>query len=149
MTSKGLSGTIWRSLGAIFAGIVVAIVWTVGTDTILHAAGVFPAALGGAVGSGPLALATIYRTVYGVIGSYITARLAPYKPMAHVMVSGLMGLAANALGMIATWNKGPAYGPHWYPIALVVLALPTAWLGGWLWLAQHARSRDEQPMRSA
>ena len=148
MTPSAFSGGIWRSLGAIFAGIIAAIIPTVGTDALLHAAGVFPA-LGEPVGNGPLALATVYRTVYGIVGSYITARLAPYSPMAHVMVSGLMGVAANALGMIATWNKGPAYGSHWYPTALTLLALPTAWLGGKLWLAHRARSRDEQRIRSA
>ncbi len=58
--------------------------------------------------------------------------------MAHVLILGLMGLAANALGTVSTWNKGPAFGPHWYPITLTVLALPTAWLGGKLWLARHA-----------
>ena len=30
----------------------------------------------------------------------------------------------------ATWNKGPEFGPHWYPLALVATALPCAWLGG-------------------
>jgi len=35
-----------------------------------------------------------------------------------------------AVGAAVTWNKGPEFGPHWYPIALIVLALPCAWLGG-------------------
>jgi hypothetical protein len=33
------------------------------------------------------------------------------------------------LGAAVTWNKGPAFGPHWYPVALIVLAMPTAWAG--------------------
>jgi hypothetical protein len=36
----------------------------------------------------------------------------------------------SIVGTVVTWNKGPAFGPHWYPVALVVLALPTAWMGG-------------------
>ncbi len=88
-----------------------------------------------------LLLATVYRTIYGIGGSYITARLAPNRPMAHVMVLGFAGLAATTLGTVATWNKGPAYGPHWYPITLMVLALPTAWLGGRLWIAQGIAGR--------
>jgi hypothetical protein len=98
-------------------------------------------------GSGLLLLATAYRTVYGIISSYVVAWLAPHKPMAHVLVAGLMGLAANALGAIATWNKN--LGPHWYPIALTVLALPTAWVGGKLWLAKQAGSPTEETAKSA
>jgi hypothetical protein len=59
--------------------------------------------------------------------------------MVHVMVLGSFGLVATTLGTVSTWNKGPAYGPHWYPIALIVLALPTAWVGGKLWIAQAAK----------
>ena len=29
-------------------------------------------------------------------------------------------------GVIATWNLMPSLGPRWYPIALVVTALPCA-----------------------
>jgi len=79
---------------------------------------------------GALLLATVYRTVYGVLSSYITAWLAPSRPMGHALVGGAIGLAVSIVGAAVTWNKGPAFGPHWYPLALVVLALPTAWVGG-------------------
>lgn len=82
------------------------------------------------------ALATLYRTLYGVIGSYITARLAPNRPMGHAILGGFIGLALSLAGAIVTWNRGPEFGPHWYPLALVVLALPTAWLGGFLRVRQ-------------
>jgi len=79
---------------------------------------------------GALLLATSYRTVYGVLGSYIMARLAPDRPMQHALVGGFLGLVVSIAGAAATWNKGPAFGPHWYPLALVVLAMPQAWAGG-------------------
>jgi hypothetical protein len=41
-----------------------------------------------------------------------------------------VGLVISLAGALLTWNKGPAFGPHWYPLALIVLALPQAWLGG-------------------
>jgi hypothetical protein len=47
-----------------------------------------------------------------------------------------VGLAVSIAGAAATWNKGPAFGPHWYPLALIVLAMPQAWLGGKLRLMQ-------------
>jgi hypothetical protein len=56
--------------------------------------------------------------------------------MGHALVGGLIGLLASAAGAAATWNKGPAFGPHWYPLALVVLALPTAWVGGMMRMKQ-------------
>ncbi len=44
------------------------------------------------------------------------------------------------IGAVATRNAGPAFGPHWYPIALIVTALPTAWLGGKLRVMQLGTS---------
>ena len=54
----------------------------------------------------------------------------------HALVLGLSGFVVSIVGAVVTWNKGPAYGPHWYPVALVILAIPTAWVGGKLWLGQ-------------
>jgi len=128
---------IGRSILAVIAGILAGVVLTLGTDEVLHVAHVFPPWGASMTGyDGALLLATIYRTIYGVAGSYITARLAPSSPMLHVWVLGFLGLAVSILGAVTTWNGGPAFGPHWYPVALVVLALPTAWLGGKLRLAQ-------------
>jgi hypothetical protein len=79
---------------------------------------------------GALLLATVYRTVYGVAGSYVMARLAPDRFMGHALVGGFLGLGVSIVGAVVTWNKGPAFGPHWYPVALIGLAMPTAWAGG-------------------
>jgi len=114
---------------ALLAGFVVGVTITLATDGALHLARIFPP-LGQPIGSKSLLLATVYRTVYQVLGSYITARLAPDRPMGHALVGGAIGLTICILGAVVTWNKGPAFGPHWYPVALIVLALPTAWLGG-------------------
>jgi hypothetical protein len=121
---------------------ITGIVLTLGTDLVLHAARVFPPWGASMVGyDGALLVATIYRTIYGVAGSYIAAWLAPHRPMLHAMVLGILGFAVCILGAVATWNGGPAFGPHWYPVALVVLALPTAWVGGKLRLMQlHGRA---------
>jgi hypothetical protein len=85
----------------------------------------------------PFALATIYRTIYGVAAAYTTARLAPNQPMIHALVLGVLGLAASIAGAVAMWSKLPTLGPKWYSVALVALALPTAWLGGKLYLMQR------------
>ena len=128
---------IGRSIGAVLTGMLAGIVLSIGTDIVLHAIGVFPPWGQSMVGfEGSLLLATVYRTVYGVAGSYIAARLAPNRPMTHALVLGALGLAVSIVGAVVTWNKGPAFGPHWYPVALVVLAMPTAWAGGKLRVMQ-------------
>jgi hypothetical protein len=135
MSQTGGSSGILRSIGAVLAGIAVGVVLTLGTDAVLHATHVFPP-VGQPASSGPLLLATVYRTIYGVAASYITARLAPNRPMGHALVGGVVGFIVSTVGAVVTWNRGPAFGPHWYPVALIVLALPTAWAGGWLRVRQ-------------
>ena len=50
--------------------------------------------------------------------------------MWHALILGAIGTAIAIAGATATWNSGPEFGPRWYPIALVVTALPCAWIGG-------------------
>ena len=127
-----------KSFLALLAGMLAGIILSIGTDVLLHVIGLFPP-LGQPVSSPLLLLATAYRSVYGVIGSYIAARLAPNSPMMHALVLGMVGFVVSIVGAVATWNKGPAFGPHWYPVALIVLAIPTAWVGGKLREMQMAR----------
>jgi hypothetical protein len=67
-----------------------------------------------------------------IAGSYVTARLAPDRPRLHALAGGAVGLALSIVGAVLTWNRGPDFGPHWYPLALVATALPCAWVGGML-----------------
>lgn len=76
-----------------------------------------------------LLLATVYRSVYTVAGSYLTARLAPDRPMQRALILGLVGLVLSTIGAVATWNGGPAFEPKWYPLALIAIAMPSSWLG--------------------
>lgn len=129
MSETQQANNVLRSIVAVLAGALAGIVVTLGTDVVLHKAGVFPP-WGQPTGDAPLLLATAYRTVYGVAGSYITARLAPNRPMMHALILGAIGTLASIVGAVVTWNKGPEFGAHWYPVALVVLAMPQSWLGG-------------------
>lgn len=120
---------IGRSIAAVIAGVLAGIVLTIGTDVVLSKLGVFPP-LGEQMADSLLFLAAICRCVYGVTGSYVAARLAPNQPMMHALVLGMLGLVANGLGAVTMWDKGPAVGAHWYPIVLVITAIPCAWIGG-------------------
>jgi len=124
---------IGRSIGALFAGFLVGAGLSLGTDEILHLAAVYPP--WGQVMSDPLfGLATAYRVLYSVAASYVTARLAPNRPMGHALTGGAIGFALSILGAVATWNRG--LGPHWYPVAVAAMAMPCAWIGGKLRLMQ-------------
>jgi hypothetical protein len=118
---------IGQSVGALFAGFVVNVALSLAMDAGLRATGMLPA-LGVPMTDAQSLLATAYRTVFAVISSYVVARLAPHHPLEHAIVGGAIGMALATVGAAATWNRG--LGPHWYPVALVVLALPTAWAGG-------------------
>jgi hypothetical protein len=118
-----------RSIAAVVIGFVLIGVLAFGTDAALPAA--MPGAFtpdGGT--SDPLILlaSLAYVTVYAVAGCYLTARLAPRRPMAHALVLGVLGLVFNIAGTIAMWNTAPA----WYHIVALALVMPSAWLGGWL-----------------
>lgn len=118
-----------RSVGAVLSGAIACVLATLATDMVLHSVRVFPP-IGETMSPALFWLAATYRVVYGIAGSYITARLAPERPMEHALVPGVLAAIASTVGAALTWNRGPAFGPHWYPIVLIVTAMPCAWLGG-------------------
>ena len=87
-----------------------------------------------------LVLALAYRCVYNVVGGYIAAKLAPRNPMRHALILGGIGFVLGLAGAIATIPMD--LGPAWYPISLVVTALPFTWLGGVLHRARQANERQ-------
>jgi len=119
-----------RSVTAVLVGFLVVVVLSLGADQVLHMLGVYPP-WGQPMHDPQLnALALTYRIVFAIIGSYITAALAPHSPMRHAMIGGFIGLVLSSLGVVAT--SGMNLGPRWYPIALAATALPCAWIGGML-----------------
>ena len=126
------SRSIPRSVGAVVAGFAAVVVLSIATDAVFHALGVFPP-IGRQMTAGLYVMALAYRTLFTVAGGYITARLAPRRPLAHAVVLGVIGIVAGTLGAVALWGMGD----QWYPIALVLLALPSTWFGGWLFSRRH------------
>ena len=139
MSDRQYSYLTLRRIGAVLAGLLAVFVLSTATDAMLHATGVFPP-IGEPMSDALFLLATIYRTIYGIAGGYIAARLAPDRPMAHALALGIIGVVISLAGAVATWNAGAAFGPKWYPLALLVLALPSSWLGGRLHSGQMPTS---------
>lgn len=118
-----------RRAGAVIAGLAAIFVLSHATDAALHATGIFPPA-GQPMSDALFVLAFAYRVLYSVAGCWLAARLAPDRPMRHALALGVLGLVLSTAATLATWDKGPEFGPKWYPLALVASALPCAWAGG-------------------
>lgn len=117
-----------KGIGAVLAGMIFIVVSHAGTDFVLESLGIFTQPNESFHTTWMVVTATIYRSIYTVAGGHITAILAPTPKMRYVVILGIIGIVAGTLGAIATIPMKIA--PIWYPIALVVLALPCVWLGG-------------------
>ena len=130
---------IGRSIGALLAGFLAIVVLSIGTDAALHGAGIYPP-LGQRMSDALFVLAAAYRIVYSVAGCYLTARLAPNKPMQHALVLGGVGLVLSIVGAVVMWEAGPA----WYSLAIIAIAVPCAWAGGAIAGGQTNRDPETQ-----
>lgn len=117
---------VLKSIGAVFAGLLVVVVLSTGTDFILESAGIFPPPGQGIFVTWMLILAFAYRLIYTVAGGYVTAAFSPASPMRHVIILAIIGTIAGVAGIFVGWDLSE----HWYPIALAVTAFPVTWLGG-------------------
>lgn len=125
-----------QSIWAVAAGVLVIVVASSLADIVLHVLGVFPP-MNQPINDSLALLATSYRVVISIGGAWLTARLAPDKPLKHAMILGVVGTVLGLVGVAATWNAG--LGPRWYPIALAVLAIPQCWVGGKLYELQSSK----------
>ena len=96
MTTQSTTATahprrLWRSTGALLLGFLVVVVLSLGTDEVLHLLKVYPPWDQPMREPGLNLLALGYRTIYAIVGTYITARLAPHSPMKHALVGGVGG----------------------------------------------------------
>ena len=122
-----------RSILSVAAGLVLIFVLSYGMDYLLGAFDVFdpgePLPTKGYVGLVGFILG--YRIVFSVVGAWLTAYLAPRRPMKHALVLGIIGLIFSVAGAFAGMKDN--LGPDWYLWGLAVFALPAAWLGGKLY----------------
>ncbi|MDB4978128.1 MAG: hypothetical protein JWM56_314 [Candidatus Peribacteria bacterium] len=134
-----IAKTLLKSIGAVLAGMLAGAILSVATDAILENTGVFPTFADQQANGSPtwlLLWATFYRTIYTILGGYITARLAPGNGKRLALILGILGVLANAGGGIAMWQLGQ----HWYPFLLAVLSVPSTLLGWKLYDWQKTRT---------
>ena len=117
-----------RSILAVLLGLIAVVLLSLGTNKLVRISGVFPI--------GDPAAALVYRSMYTVLGSYITASFAPSSPMRHALVlGGIQFLLASVFANILITMQ--FFGPAWYYYGLIITALPCAWLGGVLHRRRH------------
>ncbi len=122
-----MSTSIFKSIGAVIAGFLVVAILSVVTDMILEKIGILPDATNPALTlPWMLVLALIYRSLFTMVGGYITAKLAPTKPMQHVYALMILGLLGGTAGAVSGWNLGN----HWYPVLLAVTGPLFVFIGG-------------------
>ena len=117
-----------RSALAVLGGLAAIVAASMLADEVAYAAGLFPRPPKITYDTGPYLIATAYRAVIGVAGCWLAARLAPSHPMRHALIVGGIGVVMSAAGVFAAFSMD--LGPVWYPIALLVITPPSAWLGG-------------------
>ena len=120
---------ILKSFGAIVAGFASVAMLSVATDALLESTGVFPPQSGhGLFVTWMLVLAFTYRSLYAVVGGFVTAALSPTKRR-DVTILAVLGTLGGMIGVVAGWDLSA----HWYPIALACTAYPLVWFGGKLY----------------
>lgn len=117
---------ILKSIGAVIAGFLALVILSVITDSILEKTGIMKTEPFVENSVWLIVTIILYRTIFNTFGCYLTARLAPNKPMKHAIILGIIGVVLTIVGLIAAWD----IPPRWYPISLIILTLPAAWLGG-------------------
>lgn len=116
----------FRSIAAIVAGVLAILFAAKIVDVILYNLHVYQ---GATFDQRTALIAFSHRVVLTIAGGWLTARLAPGKPMRHALILGALNTALNLFGT-ADWDQN--YGPIWFPLSLAVMAIPACWLGGML-----------------
>ncbi len=118
-----------KSIWAVVAGFLTVVILSSVTDVVMEKTGVFPGAMNPELYvTWMWLLALVYRTIYTILGGYLTAYLAPQNAWKHVWVLAGLGQLGGLLGVYIGWDLAA----NWYCISLAILAIPSVWLGGWL-----------------
>lgn len=128
---------IVRSVLAIVAGFLLIGALAFGTGAALQSAGMVPPAGEPMTAITPVLMEALYVAVFAIAGCWLAAWLAPDRPMRHALILGLLGLAFNLMGAVATWGQRPA----WSVVLNLALVMPYAWMGGRLREMQLERAQ--------
>lgn len=126
---------ILKRIGAVLVGFLLIGFLGFIADTILQQLGILPIPTEHKFETGHTLLALSYHLLFAVFGGFVTARLAPDRPIAHAIALGIAGIGISTLGLIAITTQDLA--PAWYGWALIVGSIPATWLGGKLAIREN------------
>ena len=126
-----------RSIICVVAGFVVVMaVFLAGTAAATEL--IVPGGLSQAVNELPAAAPAnfyaanlVVSAMGALLGGWVTARMAPAAEMAHVLALALLVLLMCVPALLG-YGPAAAVEPMWYKVALPVLSVGGALLGGWL-----------------
>lgn len=124
---------ILKSIGAILAGFALGAILSITTDSILEKLGIMSMENFQQSSFVIIVLVIVYRFIFNVVGCYLTAKLAPNKPMKHVIIIGIIGALLSILAAIALWDKAIPF----YNITIILISIPSAWVGGKLFFKNN------------
>jgi hypothetical protein len=132
-----------RSVVALIIGFAAVVVLALAADSLVRqlVPDLFDSS-GGTKNTALLAFAIAYVSLFAVVGSWLTARLAPNHPMGHALLLGGISFVLSIGVTISQWNAAPT----WYHVGSLLVILPSASLGGWLrsrHMTQFGRGRDQ------
>jgi hypothetical protein len=119
---------ILRRMGAVLAGFILIGLLGFLTDTVLQQLGILPIPTEHKFETRHALLALSYHLLFAALGGFVTARLAPDRPIAHAITLGILGIVISTLGLIAIIMQDLA--PAWYGWALIFFSIPVTWMGG-------------------
>ncbi len=117
---------------AVAGGFLLTAVASVATDAVMRATSIFPSSAHN-MSDSLFALAAGYRALFTVAGGYLTVRLAPGRPWRHAWILAGIGVTAAIAGVIGYYLAGASQlGPAWYPISILISAIPCVCAGAQL-----------------
>ena len=125
-----MNETILKSIVAILPGFFLGAILSITTDFLMEKTGMMSMKHFKQSSLTIILIVIAYRIIFNVIGCYVTAYLAPNKPMKHVIIIGIIGTVLSIVGSLAMWEHAMPF----YNITIIFMSLPSAWLGGQLFL---------------
>lgn len=86
-----------------------------------------------------LFVSTLLGAVCTVMGAYVAAWMGKYWPLRHAFVMGMIALVLMVLSHVFIDDSQPL----WIKVLDVLLVLPSALLGGYLWSLRSGRNMSE------
>lgn len=127
--------SLLKSIGAILAGFMLGAILSIAADAVLEKLNFFSTENFKYTSTSILLLIILYRFAFNATGCYLTAKLAPQKPMLHVSIIGVLGTVLSILGSVIMWDKTVPF----YNIAIILISFPSAWIGGKMYVRRTRR----------